>query len=77
MSGSFAPAAIRICDFDQIHAGDRFRHRMLHLDAGVHFDEVQLPLLIHQELDGSCVGVADRAHRFAQRVHQSRFAASG
>ena len=51
---------LRLHDVD---AGDRFGNRMLHLNAGVHFDEVQLAVLIHQELDGSRVGVADHAHR--------------
>src|SRR5436190_21413551 len=35
---------------------------MLHLDSGVHFDEVEVALFVHQELDCSCVGVADGLH---------------
>ena len=76
MSGSFAPAAIRICAFTRSTPGDDFRHRMLHLDARVHFDEVQLAGFVHQELDRAGVGVADRAHRFAQRSPRSLCAAS-
>ena len=43
----------------QVAAGDHLGHRVLHLDAGVHLDEVVLPLLIHQELDGPGVAVLD------------------
>jgi len=32
---------------------------MLDLDAGVHFDEVKQAVLIHEELDGAGVGIAD------------------
>ena len=52
----------------QIDAGDRLGHRMLHLNARVHFDEVQVAGLIHQKLDGAGVGVADVAHGVAQAV---------
>ena len=50
---------------------------MLHLDARVHLDEVQLARLVHQELDGAGVGVADCAHRLAQlRLSSARAAPS-
>ena len=41
-----------------IDAGDELGHRMLHLHARVHFDEVELARLVHQELDRAGVGVA-------------------
>src|SRR4029079_7447094 len=37
---------------NEIDAGDHFGHRMLDLDAGVHFDEIELPILV-EELDGA------------------------
>ncbi len=44
---------------DEVDAGDDFGHRMLNLDARVHLDEVELPVLIHEELDGAGILVAD------------------
>ena len=46
----------------QVDAGDELRNRMLHLDARVHLDEVEVAVLVHQELDGAGVGVADVPH---------------
>jgi hypothetical protein len=43
---------------DQIHTGDQFGDRMLDLDAGVHLDEVEIPVL-EQELEGAGTTVAD------------------
>ncbi len=57
--------------------GDRFRDRMLHLDAGIDFDEVKLAGLVHQELDGAGVGVADAAHGLAQSGRSFLRAAAG
>ena len=48
---------------DQIDSRDALGHRMLHLDAGVNFDEVELALLIHQELDGAGVRVSNAFER--------------
>src|SRR6266850_5756226 len=50
---------------DQVHSRDQFRHRMLHLNARVHLNEVHRAVLIHQELDGPRIGVAN----FFQRFH--------
>ena len=36
---------------------------MLDLDARVHLDEVERAVLVHQELDGAGVGIADRLER--------------
>src|SRR5579863_1449505 len=52
---------------DQIDAGDEFGHGMLHLDAGVHLDEVELPVL-EQELERAGAAVADRAARLDATV---------
>ena len=30
----------------QVHAGDHFRHRVLDLDARIHFDEIELRVLV-------------------------------
>ena len=42
----------------QVDAGDQLGHRMLHLDAGVHLDEVEAAVL-EQELEGAGAAVAD------------------
>ena len=36
---------------DQVHASDHLRDRMLHLNARVHFDEVERAVFVHQEFD--------------------------
>ena len=38
---------------DQVDASDLLGYRMLYLDAGVHLDEVELPLRIDDEFDGA------------------------
>src|SRR5579862_53179 len=50
----------------QVHVRRHLGHRMLDLNAGVHLDEVQAAVLIHKELDGSGIHVADAAERFYQ-----------
>ena len=67
MSRSFSPIAIRL-RLHQVHAGHRFRHRMLHLDARVDLNEIQVALLVHDELDGARIGVPDRLQRLLQRA---------
>ncbi len=49
-----------------IHAGDRLRYRMLHLDARIHLNEVELMLRIHQELNRARVLIADVGQAVAQ-----------
>ncbi len=44
--------------FNQVNAGDHFRHRMLHLNAGIHFDKVKLALLI-EKFEGTGAAIAD------------------
>ena len=51
----------------EVDAGDGFCDRVLHLDARVHLDEVELALRIHQELDGACVLVANLGEAAAKR----------
>src|SRR5260370_6699256 len=53
---------------DQVHIGDHFGDRMLHLDARVHLDEVKPPLLVHKKFDGAGIVVADVAQSFAEDV---------
>ena len=53
---------------DEVDAGDGFGDRMLHLDAGVHLDEVELAVFVHQELDRARVLIADVGQRQRQRV---------
>jgi hypothetical protein len=49
-------AQLRLHD---VHAGDGLGDGVLHLDAGVHLDEVELAVLVHQEFDRAGVLVAD------------------
>ena len=50
----------------QINIGDHLCDRMLHLNARIHLDEIKVPILIHQELDGSSIDVADIGEGLAQ-----------
>src|ERR1017187_379727 len=52
----------------QVHVGDHFGDRMLHLNTRIHLDEVEPAVLIHQEFDGAGIVVADLAQRFAEDV---------
>ena len=42
----------------QVHARHHLGNGVLHLDAGVHLDEVVVPFLVHQELQGAGVHIA-------------------
>src|SRR5713101_3371385 len=42
---------------DQVEPGDRFRHRMLHLQPRVHFEEIEVLLIIDKKLDRPRVAV--------------------
>src|ERR1700761_4462644 len=42
----------------QVDAGDQFGHRMLHLDTGVHLDEVEAAIF-EQEFEGAGAAIAD------------------
>jgi len=60
--------------FDQINPCNFLGHRVLNLNPGIHLDEVEVPVLIHEELDGSgipvvaCFGCGDGrfSHFFPQ-----------
>ncbi len=43
---------------DQVEAGDEFGHGMLHLQARVHFQEIEIAVAIDQEFHGAGVVVA-------------------
>ena len=47
--------------FNQVKSGDHFRDRVLHLEACVHFHEIELPARVHDELHGSCTDIAHGA----------------
>ena len=42
----------------QVDAGDHLGDGVFHLDAGVHFDEVVVAVLVHQELHSTGVDIA-------------------
>ena len=66
------PVSVRDQDLaaHQVDAGHHLGHRVLDLDARVHFDEVELVAIdVEQELDGAGAAIADRS---AQR--RGRFA---
>src|SRR5437762_1550182 len=44
-----------------VDPGHHLRHRMLDLDPRVHFEEIEVPAGVEEELDGARVAVADRA----------------
>ena len=75
VNGSGSPGGDADLRLDQVDAGDHFGHRMFDLDAGVHFDEVEVVVLVDDELDGAGVGVVgrlDQPHgRFAHRLRES------
>ena len=54
----------------QVDAGNRFRHRMLHLNARIHLDKVDRAVLIHQELDRPSILIADLGQAALQRRTQ-------
>ena len=47
---------------DEIDAGDHLGHGMLDLDAGVHLDEIEPPVLV-EELDRADAEIAELGHR--------------
>ena len=52
---------------DKVDAGDHFGDRVFHLKACVHFEEIELQVLIHEELDCSCVDVVGRLRHLQSR----------
>src|SRR5689334_5712298 len=45
--------------FYEVNVRHHFRDRMLHLNTRVHLDEVESPVLVHEELDRARVGISD------------------
>ena len=41
---------------------------MLHLNARIHLDEIQLAVFVHKELDRSCIHISDIGKRLAQHL---------
>ena len=55
----------------EIDPGDGLRHRMLHLNAGIHFDEVKFAVFV-EELDRSGAAIFNRLHRLGYRLADPR-----
>src|ERR1700743_496022 len=55
----------------EIDTRDRFGDGVLHLDACVYLDKVEVALLVHQKLDRARIAVPDRAHGVAQTCHHA------
>ena len=47
---------------DEVEAGDRFRDRVLHLQSGIHLNEIELAVLV-EEFDRARAPVAELLHR--------------
>src|ERR1700730_16094409 len=47
---------------DEVDVGDHFGYRMLDLDARIHFDEIELAVLV-KKLDSADAEIFDVAHR--------------
>src|SRR5580704_17423828 len=62
--GEFFPGGYADLRFYQVHTGDHCGYGMLHLNARVHFDEVEVAGFFAQEFDGPGAGIAD----FLERV---------
>ena len=63
MSSCFSLSGLPGCDMDLLlHDVDpchHFRYRMLHLDAGVHLEEIEIKVLVDEEFDGAGIVVSD------------------
>ena len=54
----------------QIQTSYQFCNRMLHLNTGIHFHEIEVPVIVHQELNGSDVAViAGLCSRYSCLLH--------
>ncbi|EKD60207.1 MAG: hypothetical protein ACD_54C00887G0001 [uncultured bacterium] len=66
--------------FHQIDPGDQLRHRMFHLQTGVHLKEIEVAVAINDEFHRAGAGIAHRfrqgaglfAHRAARCLVQKR-----
>ena len=50
--------------FDQVEVDHFFRYTMLHLDPRIHFHEIKIAVLIHEELNRSNTFIIDGAGGF-------------
>ena len=55
----------------QIHSGEHLRHRVLDLDAGIHFHEVERLVFVEEHLDGTGTDVVDRLRSLYRRLSHS------
>jgi len=55
--------------FHNIHAADFLRNGMLHLQTGIHFDEIKLPIGCKQKFYCACIGIICRLCRQNCRIH--------
>ena len=62
---------------DEVEAGHHLGHRVLDLHARVHLEEVELPLLVHEELERAERRVAGLEDRLADRPRPSAARSSG
>src|SRR6266403_2906870 len=65
------PSCYPNLSLNQIYARHQFRHRVLDLNARIHFDEIKRTVLIHQEFNCARIGVPDllqRAHDFHAQI---------
>jgi len=49
--------------FDQVQTRHHFRDRVLHLNARVHLEEIEVAVFVHEELNGPRIGVTDLLKR--------------
>src|ERR1019366_2614335 len=54
--------------FYQVVADHLFSNAMLHLYPGIHFHEVEIPVLVHQELYGTHTFIFDGRCRLYRRI---------
>ena len=54
--------------FDQVDAADHLRHRMLHLQAGIHLHKIEILIRVQQEFDGPNAGIANRLGGLHRRL---------
>src|SRR5207248_10431607 len=54
--------------FYEVNISNHFRNRVLHLDTGVHFDEIKFAILVHQEFYRAGVYISDLGQRGGEQV---------
>ena len=64
----------------EVEPGHRLRHRVLHLEPGVHLEEIEPALRVHDELDGSrrhVAGGTGKGHRLRPHPRPQPFVDEG